>query len=328
MKTDASPARLVLNVVIPTRNRADWLSKCLASLAAQTLPSSQFDITVVDDGSDTDMRPVVAAVTGAAENVCCLRVERARGPAAARNAGWRRTEGDAVVFLDDDVVVRPTHLADVHAKLLELGHSTAAVEGRVAPLWNGGEDTDSPFLQTLRTEGGGHSCNIVYWRHALERVNGFDEGFPSAVGEDYDLAYRVIEAVGPIHYDSELLVHHAVHGERSIRGLLRVHAQHRPSWLRLFAKHPAAFPPRFLPASIHRIFRRVIARPTPGRFVVFLLVRELVTLRTFRGFAIRRPRLYARWCLFVLLNSLAIMGSWSLLRRHWGQMGGSIRLAA
>ncbi len=324
MKTDDSAARLVLNVVIPTRNRAAWLSKCLESLAAQTLPSSQFDITVVDDSSDTDMRGVVAAATGVAKNVYCVRVERAGGPAAARNVGWRRTRGDAVVFLDDDVVVRPTHLADVQSKLLELGRSTAAVEGRVAPLWNGREDTDSPFLQTLRTEGGGHSCNIVYWRHVLERVNGFDEGFPSAVGEDYDLAYRVIESVGPIHYDPELLVHHAVHGERSIRGLLRVHAQHRPSWLRLFVKHPAAFPPRFLPERIHGMFQRVISRPTPGRFVAFLLVRELVTLRTFRSLAMQRPRLYARWCLFVLLNSLAIVGSWSLLRRHWRQMRGSI----
>lgn len=313
---DAPP--LFLNVVIPTRNRAQWLARCLRSLADQTYPATHFDVTVCDDASDIDMTSVPGA--GDALNVRTLRLARARGPAAARNAGWRLTSGDAVVFLDDDVVVGPAHLALVAARLHELGATGAGVEGRVEPLWEGQVDRDSPFLQTLQTSGGGHSCNIAYWRSTLERTGGFDEGFLSAVGEDYDLAFRVIRQVGPIFYDAGLLVHHAVHGERTIRGLLALHGRHRPSWLRLYVKHPEQFPPRFLPAWLHAVFRQIVSRPTPARFVTFLLVREVLTLYTFRRLAQRRPWLYLRWCLLVLANTMAIATSWPSLRKHWHRM--------
>ncbi|KPJ61941.1 MAG: glycosyl transferase, partial [Deltaproteobacteria bacterium DG_8] len=42
---------LRISVIIPTYNRKDELEKLLYSLNNQTLPQSQFEIIVVDDGS-------------------------------------------------------------------------------------------------------------------------------------------------------------------------------------------------------------------------------------------------------------------------------------
>ena len=40
-----------LSVIVPTYNRLPILKKCLAALAAQTLPAQNFEVIVIDDGS-------------------------------------------------------------------------------------------------------------------------------------------------------------------------------------------------------------------------------------------------------------------------------------
>ena len=40
-----------ISVIIPTFNRAGMLGATLESLAAQTLPTDQYEVVVVDDGS-------------------------------------------------------------------------------------------------------------------------------------------------------------------------------------------------------------------------------------------------------------------------------------
>jgi GT2 family glycosyltransferase len=54
------------------------------------------------------------------------------------------------------------------------------------------------------------TCNIVYPRALLERIDGFDESFPDAWGEDTDMALRALEAGGEQHWIEEAVVRHAV----------------------------------------------------------------------------------------------------------------------
>ena len=69
-----------------------------------------------------------------------------RGPAAARNAGWRSVCSTWVVFLDDDVEVERGWMADLHEDLSTLDGDVGGVQGRiVVPL---------PGPETTRTEVG------------------------------------------------------------------------------------------------------------------------------------------------------------------------------
>ncbi|MES4785719.1 MAG: glycosyl transferase, partial [Nitrospiraceae bacterium] len=43
-----------MSVVIPTYNRRSILRKTLLAFASQTIPSEQFEVIVVDDGSSDD----------------------------------------------------------------------------------------------------------------------------------------------------------------------------------------------------------------------------------------------------------------------------------
>src|SRR3982074_1756325 len=92
-----------VSVVVASHDRPARLAALLEALRAQELGRDAFEVVVVDDGS----APGTAAVLDAERNrgeldLVVLRHERARGPAAARNAGWRRARASLIAFTDDD----------------------------------------------------------------------------------------------------------------------------------------------------------------------------------------------------------------------------------
>ena len=85
------------SVVIPARDAARTLGRVLDALAAQE-PAPR-EVIVVDDGS-TDATAALAAKRGAR----VLSTGGGRFAGGARNLGWDEARGEAVVFLDADVV--------------------------------------------------------------------------------------------------------------------------------------------------------------------------------------------------------------------------------
>jgi hypothetical protein len=119
-----------------------------------------------------------------------------RGPAAARNTGWRAGDATWVVFLDDDVEVGRTWLRDLERDLAVSG-ATVAVQGRIAvPLPSHRAPTD--WERSVAGLQGARwiTADLAVRRTALERVGGFDERFPRAYREDTDLALRLQRAGG------------------------------------------------------------------------------------------------------------------------------------
>lgn len=96
-----------VSVIIPTHNRPDKLADTVAGLRNQTLPATDYEILVMDDGSTP---PVV--LTGELENPTC-RVIRLKGVerSSARNIGASAAQGRILLFLDDDIGVKADFLA-------------------------------------------------------------------------------------------------------------------------------------------------------------------------------------------------------------------------
>jgi len=114
-----------ISVIIPTHNRVNILKKVLLSLQSQTIPSSNYEVIVVDDAS-TDETPHAIKQWELPPNFFYIRQTRG-GPAKARNTGLRKAIGDIVLFLDDDVT--PTsRLLEEHLKS-QKGKSKVAVLG-------------------------------------------------------------------------------------------------------------------------------------------------------------------------------------------------------
>ncbi len=203
------------DVVIPTVGRSS-LPTLLSALAAQDGPLPR-RVLVVDDRARPDT--ALALGVGGTEPLCGrLRVLRSggKGPAAARNVGWRASSAaggagaEWIAFLDDDVVPFPSWAVDLSRDLDGLAPEVGGSCGRiVVPLPAGRRATDwernVAGLETARWA----TADLAYRRTVLERVGGFDERFPRAYREDADLALRVVGA-GHVIVQGARVVEHPV----------------------------------------------------------------------------------------------------------------------
>lgn len=173
------------SVVIPTVGRPS-LRVLLDALRAGTGPAPAV-VVVVDDRATPD-RPLDLPVWDLLQVV----PGPARGPAAARNVGWRATASPWVAFLDDDVRPGPNWASDLAADLAGLAPSVAGSQGRVrVPLPAGRRPTDWERVTAGLANARWATADMAFRRTALVRAGGFDERFRRAYREDADLALRL-----------------------------------------------------------------------------------------------------------------------------------------
>lgn len=228
---------LQASVVFATHNRAERLRDMLAGLRAQTLPRAAFEVVVVDDASSDDTSAVLAeAIERGDLHIRAIRHDHNRGPAAARNAGWRAARASFVAFSDDDCVPAAGWLDALLRAHRE--RPEAIVQGRTEPRPDE-IGALGPFSRTLRVRSLGpffQTCNVAYPRVLLERLAGFDEQtFTVPCGEDADLAWRGIETGSATVFAPDALVHHAVNQLGPV-GKLRV-AWRWSETMRIYARH-------------------------------------------------------------------------------------------
>lgn len=135
-----------ISVVVPTRDRPEYLRQALASIRALDAPDLKFEILVGDNGADP-RTAAVAAEFGAIH----IPVERA-GAGAARNAGLHAASGDYIAFLDDDDVWRENHIRP-HLALLDENPELDGVMGQVIAVDDGLRALDEPWPVRAPTEG-------------------------------------------------------------------------------------------------------------------------------------------------------------------------------
>lgn len=196
-------------VVVPSVGRAS-LQRTLRGLADQPAAVRPVEVVVADD------RPLLPDAPEPLDPAALLpdapwplRVVRTggRGPAAARNAGWRSTSAPWVAFLDDDVVVPPGWADGLVADLRAAADDVAGVQGRIHVPVSGPRPTDWERSTRGLEDARWATADMAYRRDALEAVAGFDERFPRAYREDADLAVRVRAAGGRLVVGERSVVH-------------------------------------------------------------------------------------------------------------------------
>lgn len=209
-----------ISVVIPTYNCREVLSRCLDSLAAHAR-RGECEVIVVDDGSTDGTEAVLRewADRFPAE----LRVFRQdhRGPAAARNLGVRKSNGASVLFLGADMIADGVLLAEhlnwherhPEENVAVLGHITWARGIRITPFlrWlEYGAQFGYPLIQdhTDVPYRFFYSSNVSVKKGFLLKHGLFDEDFPHAAFEDFELGYRLSKAGLRIVYDPKAVAYH------------------------------------------------------------------------------------------------------------------------
>jgi glycosyltransferase involved in cell wall biosynthesis len=176
-------------VVVPTLGRP-CLGACLEALARARGPAPA-EVVVVHDGPDSEAgrlpTPARLTVRGLTSG--------GRGPAAARNTGWRTAATDWVVFLDDDVRVSADWAERLAEDLAAADARTAGVQGRIrVRLPQGRRPTDWERGTAGLEHAAWATADMAYRLAALREVGGFDERFRRAFREDADIALRMLDA--------------------------------------------------------------------------------------------------------------------------------------
>ncbi|HEX2104242.1 MAG TPA: glycosyltransferase, partial [Solirubrobacteraceae bacterium] len=177
------------DIVVPTAGRPS-LQRLLDALATgDGVPPRA--LILVDD-RPAGSGPLAATVPDGISARVEVLFGGGRGPAAARNIGWRAARAQWVVFLDDDVVPAVDWRARLQHDLRALGPRDAASQGRIrVPLREGRRATDWERNVAGLERARWVTADMVIRRAALRAVGGFDERFPRAYREDADLALRL-----------------------------------------------------------------------------------------------------------------------------------------
>jgi hypothetical protein len=242
-----SSASPLVSVVLPTRNRADYLPEAVHSVLNQSW--GDFELIVVDDGS-TD---ATAEITGGIVDARVRYVFQAsQGRSAARNYGVRLAQGEFVGFLDSDDRYLSGALA-AHLQVLTQqpdlgltlgGYQYVSEDGRPGDErcpWNEGGGLN---VAGWLTNCYGMPGSIMVRRAWLERAQGFDPELHMA--EDWDLFLRLAYAGCPMDWVRQSVCQYRRHGGGSIREV----AVHRNGALQMLDKF---FAQPGLPPEIRRI---------------------------------------------------------------------------
>jgi glycosyltransferase involved in cell wall biosynthesis len=206
-----------ISVLIATHDRAELLRSCLASFADQTLARWDFEVVLIDDGSQDPVVPVLLDDVADRLQVVGVRIRHA-GRAAAKNLAVMLARAPIVLFFDDDDRAEPDylehHLAGHDARPDEavaiLGHTDWAPELSRTPLMHYVTDVDRMLFAYERLRDGQVLDWHGFWegrvsckRSLLLRHGLHDQRLNYSI--DVELAWRLRSTGLRVIYDASAL---------------------------------------------------------------------------------------------------------------------------
>lgn len=184
----------MISIIMPVLNRPNGLRVAVESVLAQTW--SNWELLIVDDGSDDDTL-LVAQSLAAADSRICVEARDHGGVSAARNAGLGIAAGEWIAFLDSDNTWLPNFLEDMvkglSAQQAEAGYASLSLTDEKGTTYRSGAPEGANLLA-----GNWIDLNVlVAKKSSLNAIGGFDETLRRAV--DYDLVIRLSQLTNVIH---------------------------------------------------------------------------------------------------------------------------------
>lgn len=192
----------LFSIILTTYNRPDLLQDALASVGSQQL--RDFEVILINDNGE----PVEHLLAVYDFPITYIRQGLNRGLSAARNAGLKLATGRYIVYLDDDDIYLPNHLAVLAEAFEQHPHSVVytGVE-YVSERLEGGRrielERSQPFRHEVFDRDRLFAQNYIpvnTWAHPRDMlgvVGEFDTGL--AAFEDWDMLLRMATRYPFVH---------------------------------------------------------------------------------------------------------------------------------
>lgn len=166
---------MVLSIIIPLYNCQLYIERCLDSIRNANILCDDFEVIVVDDGSNDNGPELCKKYTRLKVN---LYHQENSGQATARNLGLKHAKGDYVWFIDADDRIEPTAVSwlideigkdntwDMISFNYEVEHSDGIEKVKLVDerkVFSNGVD----YLKCFR---GGYLWNKIYKRSSLTKA--------------------------------------------------------------------------------------------------------------------------------------------------------------
>ena len=313
LTTMHSSAPLV-SVIIPCFNQAHFLSESVESALSQT--HCETEIIVVDDGSPDNVFEVVSRYP----TVKCVQQQN-QGVVAARNAGFRVSTGDYVLFLDADDRLMP-HAIESHLGCFAKHPEAGFVVGDIDQIAADGSYIYSPrwpiieashYEELLRVKHVANTIAVMFRRSVIDELGGFEALYSPA--EDYELLLRATRLFSSVHHRTVVAQYRRHPANLSRQGTVMLRALHRvmerqlpivdgnPTLKRAWREGTRYWRDRFGPTTIKQLYAHLrhceirgaisaaatLVRYVRGRLFVFPWIYRHEGLNYLRCRFLRRP---------------------------------------
>jgi len=194
--------RALVSVIMPTWNRAGQIEEAIASVRGQTY--ANWELIVVDDGSDDNTGEVVERVAAKDDRIQYLSIEHG-GVSAARDVGLTRAGGDIVAYLDSDNAWAPDYLLFMVQALERTGRRCAYCALRIVDHDAGGQVSyrKRRFRLNNLLKNNFIDINVfVHRKEVADELGGFDDTLKRWV--DWDLVLRYVKCYPPVEVPAAL----------------------------------------------------------------------------------------------------------------------------
>lgn len=101
-----------LSIIVPVYNVEQYIRSCVQSIYKQGLSEDDFEVILVNDGTQDNSFDVIGDIIAHHTNIIILEQSN-QGLSAARNAGLSRAIGEFVLFLDSDDMLIDNKISDI-----------------------------------------------------------------------------------------------------------------------------------------------------------------------------------------------------------------------
>ena len=208
-----------VSIIIPVYNNAIYTYNCLKSISEKT--KEPFEIIVVDDASDDETKSILESMN----NIKIIRNESNKGFIISCNEGAKSSEGNCLLFLNNDTIVTDDWLRalldlmkndGVGAVGAKLVYPNGTLQEAGGIVWNDafgwnygrGDNPEKPEYNFVREVDYCSGAVLLVRKDLFEKIGGFDERFRPAYYEDTDLCFSIRNWGYRVLYQPESVVIH------------------------------------------------------------------------------------------------------------------------